>query len=418
MLRPLSDGGPGFVDAVAAGLGGERRSVRVSGPLRRRGRRGVPAHEVRPSTRTNLARRGSSPRQPPGCTWCLRTAGTPLGPPRSGSGSSSPMPWPRGPAGRAWASAAPARATAVRACSRASEPCVGSGELTAGRRGLTALADLDLTPVIAALAGVRLEVATDVDVPLLGPRGAARGFAAQKGATPEQVDQLEEGLRRWAHLLGRTEAGLSPAVALGAGAGGGLAAALIRVGAHPCPRHRHSAGGVRHLGPAGRRGGEGRPGRSRARAASTGSHCMARSSPASQRRRSPEPSRSSCSPGGWRSAGGSGSRPGCRQRSPPLPRRASRLRPGWRRPRSGPPGLGRARRDLGPAVRRWSRSRAGVAPAGARLPHARSSSGGVEARRTRVGLVDRAGWCHHGVRNVPASLGVPCNAPETRRHAP
>lgn len=41
---------------------------------------------------------------------------------------------------------------------------------------------------------VQLEAAVDVDSPLLGMVGAARRFAAQKGATPAQIDQLERGL--------------------------------------------------------------------------------------------------------------------------------------------------------------------------------------------------------------------------------
>lgn len=41
---------------------------------------------------------------------------------------------------------------------------------------------------------VMLEGAVDVDSPLLGPLGAARLFAPQKGASPEQVELLERGL--------------------------------------------------------------------------------------------------------------------------------------------------------------------------------------------------------------------------------
>jgi glycerate kinase len=58
-----------------------------------------------------------------------------------------------------------------------------------------------------------------VENPLLGPRGAARVFGPQKGASPEEVELLEDGLARLA--------GLSPRPALrrrpGAGAAGGLA---------------------------------------------------------------------------------------------------------------------------------------------------------------------------------------------------
>lgn len=44
-------------------------------------------------------------------------------------------------------------------------------------------------------------IATDVRNPLLGPLGAARQFAAQKGATPEDIDILETGTRQYLHWL-------------------------------------------------------------------------------------------------------------------------------------------------------------------------------------------------------------------------
>ena len=63
----------------------------------------------------------------------------------------------------------------------------------------------------------------DVRNPLLGERGAARAFGPQKGASPEQVDELE------ARLAGMSE--LAPYAELpGAGAAGGLGAALASLG--------------------------------------------------------------------------------------------------------------------------------------------------------------------------------------------
>jgi glycerate kinase len=66
--------------------------------------------------------------------------------------------------------------------------------------------------------------ACDVRNPLLGPRGAAFAFGPQKGASPEQVAELE------ARLAAR--AGLRPFADLpGAGSAGGLGAALAALGA-------------------------------------------------------------------------------------------------------------------------------------------------------------------------------------------
>ena len=74
-------------------------------------------------------------------------------------------------------------------------------------------------------------VASDVDNPLLGPQGAAAVFGPQKGATPEQVDRLEEGLARWAEIVAEAT-GSDLADRPGAGAAGGTGfAALALLGA-------------------------------------------------------------------------------------------------------------------------------------------------------------------------------------------
>jgi glycerate kinase len=73
------------------------------------------------------------------------------------------------------------------------------------------------------LAGRELRALCDVRNPLLGARGAARAFGPQKGASPEQVEALEERLAG----LGR----LRPYAALpGSGAAGGLGAAVAALG--------------------------------------------------------------------------------------------------------------------------------------------------------------------------------------------
>jgi glycerate 2-kinase len=75
-----------------------------------------------------------------------------------------------------------------------------------------------------ALRGRELEAACDVRNPLLGERGAARAFGPQKGATPQIVDELE---RRLAALdVLRPYADVP-----GAGAAGGIGAALAALGA-------------------------------------------------------------------------------------------------------------------------------------------------------------------------------------------
>jgi glycerate kinase len=68
-----------------------------------------------------------------------------------------------------------------------------------------------------------LQALCDVRNPLLGERGAARAFGPQKGASPEQVEALEERLAGIERL--RPYAGLP-----GAGAAGGLGGAIAALG--------------------------------------------------------------------------------------------------------------------------------------------------------------------------------------------
>ena len=82
--------------------------------------------------------------------------------------------------------------------------------------------------------GVELIIACDVGNPLVGREGAAAIFGPQKGATPEQVRELDDGLRQLAEKLLRTPLADAP----GAGAAGGLGfgmmaffAATLRPGA-------------------------------------------------------------------------------------------------------------------------------------------------------------------------------------------
>jgi glycerate kinase len=105
----------------------------------------------------------------------------------------------------------------------------GGGELLGpglARPGTIASADLaGLDPRIAMAEVV---VATDVDNPLSGPRGAAAVFGPQKGATPEVVGALDEDLRRWSRVLSRAGVTANPQQP-GAGAAGGAGFAALGV---------------------------------------------------------------------------------------------------------------------------------------------------------------------------------------------
>ncbi|MGY1792942.1 glycerate kinase [Geodermatophilus sp. SYSU D00525] len=91
---------------------------------------------------------------------------------------------------------------------------------------LARIAGIDVSG-LRDLGGVELVVATDVTNPLLGAEGAAAVFGPQKGAGPDQVRELEAGLRHLAGLLGATALAEEP----GAGAAGGLGLACRWLGA-------------------------------------------------------------------------------------------------------------------------------------------------------------------------------------------
>jgi glycerate kinase len=84
------------------------------------------------------------------------------------------------------------------------------------------------------LAEVELVAASDVESPLLGLYGASSVFGPQKGASREDVALLDGALTRWADVL---EASLDVVVRdrPGAGAAGGLGAALFVAGASMQP---------------------------------------------------------------------------------------------------------------------------------------------------------------------------------------
>ncbi|WP_309113996.1 glycerate kinase [Saccharothrix sp.] len=97
---------------------------------------------------------------------------------------------------------------------------VGGSACTDGGRGmLDAIGDR-----VGDFADVELVLASDVDNPLLGPSGAAAVYGPQKGATPEQVEVLEERLAAFAREVGPEFVDVP-----GAGAAGGIGFAALAV---------------------------------------------------------------------------------------------------------------------------------------------------------------------------------------------
>lgn len=99
-------------------------------------------------------------------------------------------------------------------------------ELPLGGGSLHALDKIDTTNVLPQLKDIHILVASDVTNPLCGERGASVVFGPQKGATPEMVALLDEGLRHYSSVI-KQQLGIEIADVPGAGAAGGLGGGLL-----------------------------------------------------------------------------------------------------------------------------------------------------------------------------------------------
>lgn len=205
IMAPQSDGGPGFVDVLAAGHSGvEVRRSRVSGPL---DIKVDAAWALDPHTSTAYIECAQACGL--GLLGGLPTVHTALVAHSRGVGELIDA--------------------AVRTGARTIVVGLGGSACTDGGKGMVDTLG-GLADARRRLAEVRLIVATDVEHPLLGPSGAARVFGPQKGADAATVMLLEQRLTAWAGKLAAV-AGRAVSTIPGAGAAGGLGAALLALGA-------------------------------------------------------------------------------------------------------------------------------------------------------------------------------------------
>ena len=190
---PLSDGGEGLLDVLAAAFGGERMYARVPDPL---GRPVQAAYLL--SGRTALVEVA----QACGLQLLSRDERNPLLASSRGVGELLLAAWNAG-----------ARHFIVG---------LGGSATCDGGAGM-----LSVPRIRETLREASFEVLYDVDVPFCGPRGAARVFAPQKGASPAAVEILEARMQEQARRLatmGGSGCGLDSVP--GAGAAGGLGGAF------------------------------------------------------------------------------------------------------------------------------------------------------------------------------------------------
>ena len=223
VTRPLADGGPGFLDVLAAALGGRRLPVQTVDPLGRPAAGDVLVVEqtayVESAQACGLHLLTEQERDPKITTsyglGLLVAAAVETGVRRVviGLGGSATN---DGGAGMLTALGA----TPVDAAGYA---------LPYGGAALAGVAALGGTP---RLRGVDLVAATDVDSPLTGLLGASNVYGPQKGATQEDILLLDAALERFAEVLKRDLPSCPSDVASlpGAGAAGGLGGAILACG--------------------------------------------------------------------------------------------------------------------------------------------------------------------------------------------
>jgi glycerate kinase len=222
VLVPIADGGDGTVDALVAVTQGERRRLRVRGPL------GDPVD----------AEYGLIERESAAVIEMAKAAGLSLVPKQK-----------RNPAitttygvGELLQHAydAGARHFIVGIGGSATNDA-GAGmaqalgyhlldenglELPPGGLALKRLARIHVGGVHASWKEAEIDVACDVTNPLTGPRGASAVYGPQKGATPEMVAELDAALHHFAEII-RRDLGVDVEELPGAGASGGLGAGLV-----------------------------------------------------------------------------------------------------------------------------------------------------------------------------------------------
>lgn len=99
-------------------------------------------------------------------------------------------------------------------------------DLSFGGLALKDLHKIDLSDVDIRLRDVDIDVACDVDNPLIGEKGASKVFGPQKGANEEQVELLEAALSHYGDII-ENQLEIDVKNFSGAGAAGGLGAGLM-----------------------------------------------------------------------------------------------------------------------------------------------------------------------------------------------
>ncbi|WP_316755661.1 glycerate kinase [Streptomyces herbicida] len=223
---PVADGGDGTV-AAAVAAGFERREIRVAGPL---GQEVTAAFALRGDTAVVEMAEASGLQRLPAGVFAPLTAST------YGSGEllraaldagARTIVYGVGGSATTDGGAGMLSALGARFLDEDGEP------VPPGGGGLAGLARADLSGLDSRLASVDLVLASDVDNPLTGSKGAPAVYGPQKGASPDDVEALDVALGHFAKVV---EAAVGPraaeyAASPGAGAAGGIGYGALLLGA-------------------------------------------------------------------------------------------------------------------------------------------------------------------------------------------
>ncbi len=215
-LAPMSDGGPGFVDVLHACLGGELLSVPV-----------LDLYGDETPTAVLMVEDTAYVESAQGCGLHLSERRNPERATTYGVGQMIAAAVEDGASrvvvGLGGSGTNDAGAGLLAALGATSTP---PEALAGGPQALEMLSGVDVTAPRQRCADVELVIASDVDNPLLGLRGATNVFGPQKGVVEERKHYIEAQVQRLAELTDRRLAD-EP----GAGAAGGLGFALLLLGA-------------------------------------------------------------------------------------------------------------------------------------------------------------------------------------------
>lgn len=219
---PVADGGDGLIDSLRESLDGRIVSAPVKGPLGERRRASYLWNPAKKLAVIEMARASGLALVPPGKRRPMEATSR-------GSGDLMRDAVRRGArtviVGLGGTASSDGGAGMARALGARLLDCEGR-ELPDGVSGLARLCSVDARAVRSLMAGVKVIALSDVTNPLLGPKGSARVFGPQKGASSAQVGRIEAALAVWARALNR-DLGVSVAAVPGAGAAGGLGAGLL-----------------------------------------------------------------------------------------------------------------------------------------------------------------------------------------------